>query len=141
RRVKWTDDYREEVEASIRNHLSRLNPLPVSEITAPLVAPILEAVEDNAPHMLEKVQPRLRAILNYAVELGLLAGNPLPAPSRGEAARVARRHYPAVTDLPGIGKILRDARASDPAKGIQRAHLLLAFTAQRIAEIVGATWS
>jgi hypothetical protein len=37
--------------------------------------------------------------------------------------------------------ILRDARASDPAKGIQRAHVRAAFTAQRITEIIGATWN
>jgi integrase len=54
-------------------------------------------------------------------------------------AREARRHFPAVTDLAGLGAILRAARASDPCKGIVRAHALLAFTALRAPEVVGAT--
>src|SRR6266542_2777941 len=34
RRAKWTPDYRDEVEASLTNHLSELDPLPLAEITA-----------------------------------------------------------------------------------------------------------
>src|SRR5262249_29257902 len=49
--------------------------------------------------------------------------------------------FPAVTDLIGVGEILRGARAADPSKGIQRAHILIAFTAQRVSEVVGAAWS
>jgi len=52
-----------------------------------------------------------------------------------------RKHFPAVTDLQGIGDILRAARGSDPCKGIQRAHVLLAFTGQRVSEVTGAKWA
>jgi hypothetical protein len=34
RRAKWTPGYREEVTASLRNHLSALDPLPLAEILA-----------------------------------------------------------------------------------------------------------
>lgn len=139
RRQKWTPDYQEEVAASIRNHLSDLNALSMAKINAQIIAPVLRKVEARAPMMIEKVRPRLNAILDYAVEEGLIAGNPLPVVRRGR--KLERRHYPAATKLPEIGGILRAARAADPCKGIARAHLLLAFAAQRVSEVVGATWA
>ncbi len=139
RRMEWTPDYLGEVAASIRNHLSTLDSLPVNKITAALVAPVLLAVENAAPNMLEKVRRRLRAILDDAVEHGLITGNPLPATRRRRS--LERKHYPAITKLPELGVVLRAARAADPCKGIARAHLLLAFTALRVSEVVGAKWS
>jgi integrase len=138
RRQRWSPAYVAEVEASIRNHLDALAKLPVAKITAQTLSPVLRAVEARAPMMLEKVRPRLDAILDYAVEHGVIAGNPLPAVRRQR--RKERRHYPAVTDLAGVGDILRAARAADPCRGIQRAHVLLAFTALRVSEVVGARW-
>lgn len=138
RRRKWSPDYRDEVERSLVNHLSGLDGIPVAEITAALAAPILDGIERRAPLMLEKVRPRLVAILDYAAEQGHMPGNPLPRTRRGKKGE--RRKYPAITDLRGVGDILRAARASDPCKGIQRAHLLLAFTALRVSEVVGAEW-
>jgi integrase len=138
RRMRWSADYRAEVAASLRNHLSPLDPLPVTKITAAIASPALLAVERTAPQMLEKVRRRLRAILDDAVEQGVIAGNPLPAVRRRKNPE--RRHFPAVVKLPELGAILREARASDPCKGIARAHLLLAFTALRVSEVVGAQW-
>ena len=138
RRAGWSAPYKEEVASSLRNHLKDLDGLPMSKVSAPLVAPILLKVEHSSPNMLEKVRRRLRAILDDAVEHGILQGNPLPATRRKRA--VEKRHYPAITDLQSIGGLLRAARGSDPAKGIQRAHLLIAFTAQRVGEVVPAKW-
>jgi len=89
--------------------------------------------------MFEKVRARLHRILDHAVTRGALERNPLPKPE--PERRRNRRHFPAVVDLAGVGQILRAARAADPSKGIQRAHVLLAFTAQRVSEVVGAAWS
>jgi len=138
RRKRWSADYIAEVEQSLRNHLADLDALPVSRIVASVTAPILHAVEVSAPAMEEKVARRLHAIMDYAVELGALVLNPLP---RRRRSRKDRKHYPAITDLAAIGDVLRAARASDPCKGIQRAHFLLAFTAQRVSEVVGAKWT
>jgi integrase len=139
RRQKWTPAYLDEVAASLRNHLAELDALPIATLNAQTVATLLRKVEARAPMMLEKVRPRLNGILDYAVEHGLITGNPLPAIRRGRKAK--RQHYPAVTKLPEIGAILRAARAADSCKGIQRAHLLLAFTALRVSEVVGAKWT
>jgi integrase len=140
RRAKpWSKTHSAQVRASINGHLAALKPLPVTEITARLVTPILAKVERRAPLMHEKVRRRLHRIMDHAVVQGALERNPLPTPE--PERRNDRRHFPAITALPGLGEILRAARATDPAKGIQRAHTLLVFTAQRVSEVVGATWS
>lgn len=138
RRKKWSGDYRVEVRASIDNHLADLLPLPVNTIFAETVFPILDKVERNAPMMAEKVARRLHAVMDHAVRMGAIKLNPLP---RREEAKTERKHFPAVSDVATLGAILRDARAADPCKGIVRAHLLLAFTALRVSEVVGAKWS
>jgi integrase len=114
-----------------------LDDLPVSEVKARITSPILRTILRTAPLMLDKVHRRLRGIMDYAVEDGLIDGNPIPT----RRPRVERRHYPAVTNLQGVGDILRRARAADPCKGIARAHALLAFTAMRVSEVVPAKWT
>jgi hypothetical protein len=66
KRAKWTPAYKDEAAASIANHLSGLDPLPITEITAPIAAPHLRKVERTAPDMAKKVRQRLRAILDGA---------------------------------------------------------------------------
>lgn len=141
KRAAWTDDYRDEVAASLRNHLQKLDELPVVEITAAVAAPSLRTVEAKAPDMAKKVRARLRAILDYAVEEGMIAANPIPAPRRRRDGGAERRHLPAVLDREGVGRILREADAAELSHGVRRAHLLAVFTMQRIGEIVGAEWS
>ena len=140
KRAKWTPAYRDEVEASLRNHLSALDPLPLVELTAAIAAPHLRKSERTAPDMAKKVRQRLRAILDYAVEDGIVAGNPIPAPRRRKRG-ADRPHYPAVLTHEGVGAILRAADKAEAGKGVRRAHLLCVFTAQRISEVVGATWA
>jgi integrase len=139
RRAKWTPAYRDEVAASIANHLGKLDPLPISEITAPIASPHLRKVERNAPDMSKKVRQRLRAILDEAVMDGLIPINPIPVPRRRKRGE-ERTHLPAVLDKKGVGAILRAADKAEVGKGVRRAHLVAVFTAQRIGEIVGATW-
>ena len=139
RRAKWTPDYKEEVAASLRNHLTALGALPVAEITAAIASPLLRRTERAAPDMAKKVRQRLRSIFDYAIEGGLIVGNPLPAPRRRKGAN-DRKHLPATLSKDGVARILRAADKADVGKGVRRAHLLATFTAQRIGEIVGATW-
>jgi len=139
KRARWTPDYRDEVTASLTNHLSALDSLPISEITAAMASPHLRKIERTAPDMAKKVRQRLRSIFDYAVEDGLIVGNPIPAPRRRKKG-AERTHLPAVLTKEGIGAILRASDAAEVGKGVRRAHMLATFTAQRIGEIVGATW-
>lgn len=139
RRARWTPRYHEEVAASLRNHLSALDALPITEITAAIASPSLRKLERSVPDMAKKVHRRLRSILDYAVEGGLIVGNPLPATRRRKAS-AERTHLPATLTKEGVRAILREADKAEPGTGVRRAHLLAVFTAQRIGEIVGATW-
>jgi integrase len=69
----------------------------------------------------------------------LIPFNPLPAPRRRKITD-GRKHLPAVLNKEGVGAILRAADKAEPGKGVHRAHLIAVFTAQRIGEIVGASW-
>ncbi|MFO1325439.1 MAG: integrase arm-type DNA-binding domain-containing protein [Burkholderiales bacterium] len=140
KRAGWTSDYREEVTASLRNHLGDLNLLPVTSITAAIAAPSLRRCERSAPDMAKKVRQRLRAILDMAVEDGIIAFNPLPAPRRRKSA-TQRKHLPALLAAEEVGTVLRRADVAELSRGVRRAHLLAAFTAQRIGEIVPAQWN
>ncbi len=139
RRAKWTPDYREEVASSLKNHLGNLDSLSISEITAAMASPHLRRVERNAPDMAKKVRQRLRSIFDYAVEGGLITGNPIPAPRRHKTTG-GRPHLPATLTKDGVGAILRAADKAEVGRGVRRAHMLAAFTAQRVGEIVSATW-
>lgn len=139
RRAKWTADYQQEVKASLDNHLSALVTLPVAEITTAIAAKPIRKVEDSAPDMATKVRQRLRSIMDYAAEQGLIPINPIPAARRGKRS-AQRTHLAAVTDHAGVGAILRAADVAEISRGVRRAHLLAVFTAQRIGEIVGARW-
>ncbi len=139
RRRKWTEDYMGEVRASLRNHLAKLDGVPVGEITAAMCSPILRKADKVAPDMARKVRQRLRAILDYAVEHGAIPFNPVPAARGG--VKLERRHLPATLTREGVGDILRAFDRSEVCTGVRRAHSLLVFTAQRIGEVVGARWS
>lgn len=139
RRNAWTEAYRQEVSASLTNHLSGLDGLPIADVTPRIAAPLLRRVEASAPDMAKKVRQRLRGILDFAVEDGLIPVNPIPAPRRRKTA-ATRKHLPAITSREEVGAILRAADKADVGRGVARAHLLAVFTAQRIGEIVGAKW-
>lgn len=134
---KWSAEYVEEVAQSLRNHLSALDLLPIAEIRAKMVAPIMQTIAENAPAMEPRAARRLHAIMDHAVYLGAIEQNPLP---RRPNAKSEKRHYAAVVKLPGLGAILRAARTHRPRESVERAHLLLTFTAQRIGEVIGAKW-
>ena len=88
KRARWSTDYKGEVEASIKNHLGKLNGLPVPELTSAIASPILRRAERLAPDMAKRVRQRLRAILDHAAEDGIITMNPIP--QRGAARRRSR---------------------------------------------------
>lgn len=138
RRKQWTADHRNKVEASLRRHLSSLDNLPITSITALICSPEIRKVEQTAPDIARKVHQRLRAIMDSAVERGLIQVNPLPV---RRWANKGAKHFPAQLAHDAVGEILRNAERSNVCAGVRRAHLLAAFTAQRIGEIVGGWWT
>ena len=138
KRSHWTPGHKLRVASSLHLHLSDLDELPIGQITAPIVAPLLSKLDAAMPDMATKVRQRLRAIFDHGVEQGIIAGNPLPA--RRRHVNIQKRRMPAVLDEEGVGTILQAADRVEVSDGVKRAHLLLAFCAQRVGEVVGATW-
>lgn len=138
RRVPWKPGHAAAVRSSIDRHLASLLDLPVVKVDARLAAAAMKPLLKASPDMAEKVRQRLRAVLDYAVEQGLISFNPLPNARRRKAGE--RKHLPAITDRAGVGSMLRDARGREACRGVKRAHEIVAFTAQRISEVVGAEW-
>jgi len=136
----WSERHKEKVVQSIRKHLSNLNDIPVTALTALICDPELRKVEADAPEIARKVYQRLRSILDYAHGRGMILSNPLPATRR--RPRGAVRHFPAELSATAVGEILRNAERSKAVQcvGVHRAHVLCAFTAQRVGEVVGAEW-
>ena len=92
-------------------------PLLVAEITAAFASPPLRKIERATPDMAKKVRQRLRSIFDYAVEGGLIVGNPLPAPRRRKAAG-DRKHLPATLPKDEVqATMLALAEARDEGKG------------------------
>lgn len=138
RRKQWTADHRSKVEASLRRHMSKLDNLPIASVTALICSPEIRRVEQTAPDIARKVYQRLRAIMDSAVERGLIPMNPLPV---RRWSNKGAKHYPAQLAHDAVGEILRNAERANVCAGVMRAHLLCAFTAQRIGEVVGGQWS
>ena len=95
KRAGWTEGHRVRVESSLRTHLAPLNTLPVAQITAPMVAPLLQKLETSIPDMAAKVRQRLRAIMDFCVEQGIINGNPIPARRRHAGACRSTRLFSA----------------------------------------------
>jgi integrase len=136
-RMQWTTKHELSVSRSLERHLYPvLGDLPVSEIRAAHVFPIIESLVRLTPSTADKIEQRVRAILDFAVYSGVVEINPLPAKRRTKKGR----NYPAIVDIEGLRLILSEAEAADASHGVRRAHLLLAFTVQRVGEVVNAEW-
>lgn len=140
RRAKWSAAHKSKVKEIADKNLAEFDAMPLTKITAAVVAPVLAKLEERAPHVFIKARRYVHAILDDAIEQGLILSSPLPRPRR-RAQRGEPAHYPAVTALQPLGAILRAAEGADASAGVKRAHALLAFTAQRIGEVVPARWS
>jgi integrase len=146
-RQKWTGSHAKEVEALIRNHLAKLDSIPITQIVARMTTPILKNLEKKVPGLAPRVARILYVIMDYAVEEDLMERNPLPLRRN---ANHKKKRFAAVTNLvpdpkkgihTSVGDILRAFdKLTDVHESARRAHLLLVFTAQRISEVVNARW-
>ena len=139
RSKEWSPDYCDEATRSLELHVyPTMGSLPIGDLTPAMIAMALDPVERRAPDQGRKVRQRLRAIFNFALTKGIVAGNPV-VPGIGRKNDV--RHFPAITDTVGLGEVLLAAELADVGPGVARAHLLLAFTCQRVGEVVPGRWS
>jgi integrase len=140
---RWTDAHAAQVwrslEANILPHLARI---PITAITAAHVTPILRVLGKRIPDLASKIAQRVVAIFDFAVAHGVISVNPAAASAKmvKKNKEAAAKNLPAITDVAGIGEFMRIAARANVSHGVMAAHLIAAFTAQRISEIVPARW-
>lgn len=119
---------------------SDLGNVDVREITPAMVLSVLRKIERRpAVETAKRVRQRMSAVFEYAIASGLTDKDPAAVVSSA-LVPLQKGHQPAVTDLDGARKILQ-AVADVPAHpGTKLAIFLLALTAVRPGEIVGAAW-
>lgn len=137
----WTETHAKDVLLSLEAHaFPALGPLPIRDITTPMVLAVLRLVEGRpAIETAHRVGQRLSAIFIHAVAEGLAETDPA-ATARKALRPVVRGRQPALTDLDELRQVLRAAEAV-PAHPVTRLGLrLLALTALRPGELRAATW-
>ena len=138
RRMEWSSDHEKKVTRSLEMHVfSALGGIPICDIRAKHVFPVMQALRLKSPDMAAKVEQRVRATFDYAVDAGVIDITPLTAKRRSPKKK---KSYPALLNVGQLHKFMAKAEAANLSRGVYQAHLLLAFTCQRVSEVVGATW-
>lgn len=136
--MKWTPIHSGQVLRSLERHVfPHLGGMGLRDITAAHIAAVLRDMKAT-PDMLSKVRQRIRHVFDHAIAEGLVPANPTPP-----AVRMRRqvKHFPFLRESAALGALLRQAENAMGSPGVKRAHLLLAFTAQRVGEVVPAQWA
>lgn len=137
----WTPTHAADVLQSLEAYaFPMLGPLPIHEITTPMVLAALREIEARpAIETAHRVGQRLSAIFIHAVAEGLAESDPA-ATARKALRPVVRGRQPALTALAELRQVLQVAEAI-PAHPVTRLGLrLLALTALRPGELRAATW-
>lgn len=117
----------------------RFKDSPVAKITRLELTAALKEVEARAPEVARNLRNHLWGIFEYAIDSGLIEDNPVP-PVRVLRKRNQENHPALSSDM--LGEFLRKLDAIDTIQERTRlAMLMVALTACRKAEVIGARWA
>ncbi|MCU1348975.1 MAG: hypothetical protein JWO56_2005, partial [Acidobacteria bacterium] len=138
----WSDvHYQKSRRALVRDVLPTLGPLPMANVTAPVIATaVLPIANRGARDTAGRVLQHIGGVCRFAEGLGLLERDPTPAvrellPRKG---KTGRRH--ALLEVGALRDVLRRADLAPISPAVRMAHRLAAFTAARIGNVVDAAW-
>jgi integrase len=136
---RWEPVHAEQVLGSLEDHIfPELGARPIETITPKMVLDALRVIEARpAVETAHRVRQRMSAVFVFAIASGRGSGDPA-AIVKAAMAPVVRGRQPAVVDLDGVRKVLRDAEAIAAQPGTRLALRLLALTALRPGELRGA---
>mgnify|MGYP001034382963 CR=1 FL=1 len=138
---QWAAIHADDVIRSLeRDVFPAIGALPISKLLAPKIFEVLKSIEDRgAIETAKRVRRRISAVFVYGIVKGVTDKD--PAEKLGVVLKPLRKgRQPAITDLPRLCKMIKDAE-EDYARLITRLALrLLALTAVRPNEIRGARW-
>lgn len=138
----WTERHAKDVLDSLESSVfPALGPLPISDITPPMVLRVLRAIEARpALETARRVRQRVSAVFVYAIALGIGENDPA-AIVKGAMAPMVKGRQPAITDLPEARKVLADVEAIPAHPTTKLANRLLALTVVRPGELRAARWT
>ena len=135
-RQGWSDiHYQKSRRALVRDVLPTLGALPMSSMTAPIIATAVLPIEKRgARDTAGRVLQHISGICRFAEGLGLLERDPTPAVREllARKAKAGRRH--AMLEVDALRDVLRRADLAPISPAVRMAHRLAAFTAARSRE-------
>ncbi|SDE11976.1 Phage integrase family protein [Bradyrhizobium brasilense] len=139
---RWTPVHASDTINSLeRDVFPDIGPLPVREITAPVVLSVLRKIEVRpAVETARRVRQRMSAVFVYGIASGRCDNDPAAIVKQAMAPLVKGRQ-PAITDLEEARAMLAKAEA-EPAHAVTKLALrLLALTVVRPGVIAGTPWT
>ena len=139
----WSDIHREKSSRALeRDVFPRIGSLPVKDITAAMVASVIEAiVKRGAIDTAGKILQHVGGVFRFAQARGLRQDNPAEPVHEVLPAKTQAGRMPALLAFPALGALLRSAEAAHLSPSVRMAHRLCAFTVARISNIVEAEWA
>lgn len=138
---QWAKIHAADILRSLeRDVFPDIGPLPISELTPPIIYDVLKSIEDRGSiETAKRIRQRISAVFVYAIAKGMAQSD--PAEKLGAALKPLRKgRQPAITDLTRLRKMIDDAE-QDFARPVTRLALrFLALTAVRPNELRGARW-
>lgn len=140
---QWSDIHREKSSRALeRDVFPRIGSLPVKDITAAMVAGVIEAiVKRGAIDTAGKILQHIGGIFRFAQARGLRLDNPAEPVHEVLPVKKQAGRMPALLAFPELGALLRAAEAAHLSPAVRMAHRLCAFTVARISNIVEAEWT
>lgn len=140
KKAVWSPKHWEKNVLRLRKHvLPRLGPMPVTALSAPVIASFLREMEAHArPETARRCMQLIGQIIRYAVATGRAQADPTPA-LRG-LIKVPENHFPAATtpgEFAGILRAVWDYRGSIIVRNALR---FLVYTFQRPGEVCRMRW-
>jgi integrase len=134
--------YVKSARAFERDVLPHLGNLPIASISTAMVAAVIEKIAAReAVETAKRVLTQISGVFSFAMATDWCNMNP----ATDAKAVLPRKNTPgrmnALIAWPDLGDILKRARASRMSRPVYMAHRLLAFTAMRVSNVVGAQWS
>jgi len=125
-----------------RDVLPTLGAVAIDSISSPMVADVIDRiVQRGAKETASRVLEHMASIFDYGKAIGLVSGDNPAGPVREILPRRdAQKHHPALHDLDAIRGLVRKLDLAPLTPAVRMAHKLVAFTAQRLGNVLGARW-
>jgi integrase len=141
---RWSEGFADHVMLRLRKHVFPvLGKLPVARFSFKHAEHLLASVLSVAPAQAVHVKQHMSGVLDYARIQGLVPFNPLrdgasrflPKRDRG-----AEQHQPRAETIEAARAVLRAVETSQAGATVKLMHRLMALTALRKNEMIGARW-